>query len=382
MMPRHLHRAALLSALILAACKDTTAPTTGTITLDVVTTGTDIDANGYLFSVDGAAPQSISANGAASWSGGAGPHTIAVTGLAFNCDLVAPPAPATVTLGETTHIRADVSCSPYLRNTIVYTSDAYGLGEVMVMRADGSRRERLTSDQAVYAAPVISPDGQSIAVASRLGGSWSGIYLLDRFGASRTRLVGRSTFDGSPAWSPNGTQLAFRSQFAGPYGDYSRIFVVARDGTGLRQLTPDVAATDYVTDDAPSWSPDGARVVFSRSGVLWTINADGSGATSLGINGMYPSWSPDGRQIAFVWYANQIMAIFVADANGTNVRQLTVPVEGDQNPRWSPDGRRIVFQRVERGVFHLHVMAADGTGDTMISTVPESESYPSFAPSF
>jgi len=40
------------------------------------------------------------------------------------------------------------------------------------MRPDGSRRERLTSDELGYAGPVVSPDGQSIAVASGVGGSW------------------------------------------------------------------------------------------------------------------------------------------------------------------------------------------------------------------
>ena len=167
------------------------------------------------------------------------------------------------------------------------------------MRPDGSRSERLTSDQAVYAAPVVSPDGQSIAVASCLGGSWNGIYLLDRFGKGRTKLVSHSTFDGSPAWSPDGTKIAFRSSLPGPYGDYGRIFIVNRDGTGLRQLTPEVAATDYKYDDGPSWSPDGTRLVFSRTGVLFLINADGTGLVSTGVNGEYPAWSPDGTQIAY-----------------------------------------------------------------------------------
>jgi hypothetical protein len=370
----------VLSSVILAACKEATAPTTGTIALNVSTTGVDLAPGGLVLSVDGAPGQTIPVNGTASWVGGEGAHSLAITGLAFNCDLSAVPGSVNVTLGETTTLDVHVSCAPYLRNAIVYTSEAFGFGEVMVMRADGSRQQRLTTDQAVYASPSVSPDGQLIAVGSRLGGSWGGIYLLDRFGRQRTKLVGNSNFDGSPAWSPDGTKLAFRSELPGPSGNYGRIWIVSRDGSNLRQLTPET--TDYTYDDGPSWSPDGSQIVYSHNGVLTVINVDGTAPTSLGINGMYPAWSPDGTRIAYYWYAGNVTAAYVADRNGANARQLISPTEGDQYPQWSPDGRQLTFDRIEGGVFHVYKMAADGTAITKLSRVPQNELRARWSPIF
>ncbi len=301
--------ALLISAACLLACGgggDSTAPppppppppTTGTLAISIVSTGVDFDADGFVLAVDNDFPRGIPANGSLSLTVGPGTHTIGVSGVAFNCDMTAPTT-ADVTVGKSTAVALRATCTPYLSNAIVFTSEQFGLPEIMAMRPDGTRRERLTTDQVSYSAPVVSPDGQSIAVAAYIDGGWKGIYLLDRFGKNRIKLVGNSNFDGSPVWSPDGTKIAFRSTLPSPSGDYGRIFIVNRDGTGLRQVSPEVAPTDYKYDDSPSWSPDGARLVFTRSGILQLINADGTGLVSTGVTGGSPSWSPDGTHIAY-----------------------------------------------------------------------------------
>ncbi len=381
---RHLGAALLLvSSASMAACRSTVAPTTGTISLQIVTSGVDLDTDGYTVVVDGGNQDTLPVNGFVHVIRGEGMHSLEVSGLAFNCDLASAPTSPTVTLGDTARVTIRVNCSPYLRDAIVYTSSEFtiggsGVAELMVMRADGSRRERLTTDLAGYADPAVSPDGQSIAVASFLGGSWHGIYLLDRFGKSRRLFVSRSNLDGSPAWSPNGSQLAFRSERSGPFGGYGRILLINRDGSGLRQLSPETE--QYTFDSSPSWSPDGTQIVYSHSGELTLISVANSELTDLDIRGECPAWSPDGGHIAFTAYSGTVDAIFVADADGGSVRQLTTPAKQDQCPRWSPDGREIVFERFEDGFFQIYKMLADGTEITRLSASAASEFGASWSP--
>jgi Tol biopolymer transport system component len=373
--------ALLLLPAFLAACGgDSTAPpTTGTLQLNVVTTGVDFDANGYLIDVDGFT-QIVPANGTLNLNLPPGTHTLSASGLAFNCDLTSAPASAEVTLGKTTRVDVAANCTPYLRNAIIYRTQVGCCGQVVVMRPDGSRREQITNDLASYTGPVVSPDGNYIAVASAaVSGGSEGIFLLDRFGKGRTKVVFRSTADGAPAWSPDGAKLAFRSFLSGPSGNYGRIFIVNRDGTGLRQLTPETP--DYTFDDGASWSPDGTRLVFARNGVLNLINADGTGLVSTGLSGQDPDWSPDGTQIAYGSINGGADGLFVTDMTFTP-RRLTTPVQADQMPRWSPDGLQLVFQRVEDGVFHLYRVNVDGSGATKLSTVLQDDSWPSWSPSF
>ena len=62
-----------------------------------------------------------------------------------------------------------------------------------------------------------------------------------------------------------------------------------------------------------------------------------------------PAWSPDGRQIAFESTMDGDREIYVMNADGTNVRQLTHNTLWDEGPAWSPDGTQVrVLQRRRR----------------------------------
>ncbi|HEV7838435.1 MAG TPA: hypothetical protein VGO75_10255, partial [Gemmatimonadaceae bacterium] len=368
----------LFSIGVLSACGgDSTAPplpTTGTLEFNVVTTGVDIDGDGFLLTVEGQAPQAIPANGTLSISNLRGTLLLAVSGVAFNCDLTTVPPWADVILGKTTRVDVRASCIRYLQNAIVYTSPQGCCNALMVMRPDGSRREQLTNDEVSYLSPVVSPDGQSIAVASGpASGGTDGIFLFDRFGKARTKVVGRSNSDLIPTWSADGTKLAFRSLVATPAGDKGRIFIVNRDGTGLRQLTPEPTVGD-VYDDTPAWSPDGTRIAFSRNGDLFLINPDGTGLTPTGVTGFGPSWSPDGTRIAY-----GAGGLFVMDGSFTPRRLTSVP---DIFPHWSPDGRQLVFEHLEGPNVQIYKIGVDGTGLTKLSVGAQDESWPSWSPIF
>ncbi|HYU53450.1 MAG TPA: hypothetical protein VEK37_10915, partial [Gemmatimonadaceae bacterium] len=56
-----------------------------------------------------------------------------------------------------------------------------------------------------------------------------------------------------------------------------------------------------------------------------------------------PVWSPDDRQLAFSGTHGGITDLYIVDADGKNMRQLTNDKYGDMQPAWSPDGKRLAF---------------------------------------
>jgi TolB protein len=99
---------------------------------------------------------------------------------------------------------------------------------------------------------------------------------------------------------------------------------------------------------------------------IYVMNADGSKVRNLTRNPAHdldPAWSPDARRILFESYRCPRTArrcgdtrIFVMNADGSGQRRLT-DNQGDAGPAWSPDGRKIAFVRNAA----IWVMRADGS---------------------
>jgi len=102
---------------------------------------------------------------------------------------------------------------------------------------------------------------------------------------------------------------------------------------------------------------------------------------------LYPEWSPDGTQIAFASDRSGNFDIWVINADGTGLTQLTDSPLDENYPSWSGDGSQIAYTKHDpnAGVFggdYLCKMAADGTGQTELqlpAAVPQ-EDPPQYTP--
>jgi TolB protein len=174
---------------------------------------------------------------------------------------------------------------------------------------DGDGRDRRVLAHQVYSF-AWSPDGTRIAYECGTDGN---ICVIGFNGRHRERLP-TTTSDDSLAWSP-GPMIASDCTS-------TVICAVNADGTGLRYLVR--LTSGYVTVDA--WSPSGRVLAFGVNEEIHTIQSDGRNEKRL-THGYSDdaglTWSPDGRRIAFVRTGHGVGGLYVMNADGTNQVRIT-----------------------------------------------------------
>lgn len=111
----------------------------------------------------------------------------------------------------------------------------------------------------------------------------------------------------NPHIAPDGSRIVFMAIPQGQTRDYNLLEIYLYD---LAQEALTRLTTNGVPDEDAKFSPDGQKIVFKRSGQIWTMNADGSGIsqlTSTAREKSGPCFSPDGSRIVF-WYDSKSSA--------------------------------------------------------------------------
>jgi len=204
--------------------------------------------------------------------------------------------------------------------------------------------------------------------------------------ASATGLTG-STSAAFDVVTPGSGQIAFVSARDGN----NEIYLMNADGSGQVNLTNN-PASDY----SPAWSPDGTRIAFVRSTNchfgrcggppllnIYVMNADGSGLQNLTNNpgsDDAPVWSPDGKRIAFVSDRDGNYEIYVMNADGSGQVNLTNNSASDVSAVWSRDGSKIAFVSSRDGNDEIYVMNADGSGLQNVTNNPGGDGGPVWSP--
>lgn len=249
---------------------------------------------------------------------------------------------------------------------IFFISTRSGHKEVWAMDYDGAGQEQLSHLNSIALSPRVSPDSSRVAFSGLTKDSWQiFMYSLDL-----GRMISFPHFPGdnfTPAWSSDGTKLALSSSMR--TGD-TEIYVTGGDGSGgTKRLTASKGP-----DSSPVFNPktNGQIAwVSGRSGLpqIYIMDADGSNVQQLTKEGyaVSPSWSPNGLLLAFSWIrhygpgAPGGQDIYLMNIATREFVQLTHDSGRNDFPSWSPDGRHIVFQSTRSGSEQIWTMLANGT---------------------
>ncbi len=255
---------------------------------------------------------------------------------------------------------------------------------IYVTGVDGTGEARVQAAPPGAANLAWSPDGKQIAFA--LPHDRTTMLVLAPVDGPGARVIAgpppwipADSFAGyaAPAWSPDGRRIAFT---ASRLGRSELAMVAVNDLTITR-----IAGGPGISFHGAEWSPDGTRlaVITNATGgafAIHTMNPDGTGMTSMGVNGSALSWSPDGTRIAYHARIEDNTDIYAINVNGGGITRITDHAADDSDPMWSPDGSMLAFASTRLTASHIFTMNADGSNVVQLPTTHWNNFEPVWVP--
>ncbi len=381
---------ALVASLASACGSDApTAPEVGRLNLGVQTTGGDFDLDGFEFVVDSLAPRYVSTSGVIVDADGTqrvgltlvgvkpGAHVVSLHDVADNCTVGDPnPRSIAIVAGETATVQFSVVC---VASGVAIATHTTGVDQPIAydLRVDGLSAPLAANDSEVVSR--LTPGPHTISLQA-LPGNCSLAAAAQTVTVALGRII-PVHFEISCIPIVRLEKIAYSFDSAVVGGGIQRMVgLMNPDGSGPKALA---------AGDAPSWSPDGRRLVltevscsyygisygdygYSCAGGLVIVDPEMGSRTSVGGSPAFsPAWSPTGDLIAFTrcCESGDRTTIYLMKPDGTPSGQLNIPqVVTAFDPGWSPDGKRIAFTCSGGNANDLCAINRDGSGFARLTT--------------
>lgn len=218
---------------------------------------------------------------------------------------------------------------------------------------DGKRLETV-GERGAYSFLSLSPDKKRLAVTREDRNNYD-IWLLDLARGTASRFTSDPGADTYPTWSPQGDRIAFLRSGAGP-----SLFWKASSGAGPEELLWKFDATAGPLD----WSRDGRTILCAMTGAtsadlgLMPVSGDHKPVPLIQaeFNQREARFSPDGRWVAYVSDETGRYEIYVQPVPPSGAKSQ-VSTGGGRQPEWRGDGRELFYIAPDRKLMAVAVAA-------------------------
>jgi len=228
---------------------------------------------------------------------------------------------------------------------------------------------QLTTSPVMDIYPVFSPDGGAVAYCAMRNGRFEIFVRQLAPGSREIQITSDGTDNLQPAWSPDGKMIAFHSRGRGG------VWTTPALGGVAKQIT------SFGAD--PSYSPDGEWIAFQSvtpvdlsqtafgalgPSTLWSVPSHGGEARPLTQKGVptgghgAPSWSPDGKRIVFVTYDVQKSELWSVSPDGKDLKLIRSGRFNIYDPVYSPDGKYLYASMGTRNFLLWRIRVSPETG--------------------
>ena len=259
----------------------------------------------------------------------------------------------------------DISLLPDGKTMVVSILEEYMEGAKVAYRSNvwkmntsiaGAPRSAITTGNFHDITPNASSDGKMLYFATTRNGRLCICRLNMERQSGITTVTQGNTADYSPALHPDTKDLLYAAVLPAS-SNPAYLWEVPVADRGL----PSQLREGY----EPRWSPDGKKLLYIKGdreknqAKIWVCDRDGGNPTQLSMgngdfNDVDANWSIDGKRIVFA--SNRAVIkdkrnydVWVMDADGGNLTQLTTNGSCDDNPVFGPDGKTVYF-RSNRGL--------------------------------
>ena len=222
---------------------------------------------------------------------------------------------------------------------LVYIADAgQGQRSVVLVDREGNEEPLLGLEEDGYESLHLSPDGSRLVLEVDRENLWT--YDMAR-GVRNTLTNEADARDRNPLWSPDGARVVFSRR--------NTLMWTPADGTGIAEEL--VIREGESAPVAESWSSDGRLLFMARGGdngngnvAALSIDSDRTVDVLVGTGAIEgaPDMSPDGQWIAYHSDVSGRMEIYTDRFPGLGDRQQ-ISLDGGRVPLWSPDGRELFY---------------------------------------